>query len=263
MTRIVSQHGATLESLLLHQDPGRTGTIPVKAFSQCLRVFDADVDDGGSGGNFAGGRTGAILGGAGAAGGAGGEEEKLTRADRKALYRKWTVRGRVRYGDFLRESGYRPALAATQQQQKQEKQQQSQPQLQQQLRRRSDGRGSRPRKKSTPPPPTLLPPKNIDDENDDDDDDSGQQKSKGSSTAEEEEGQKEEEGQEEEEGQDEDRNGSQAEGLLERAKVVLVHLSEVCTPLALPSSTHLIIGHAGNCVGVRPMLSVSMRAVLR
>ena len=258
MMRIVSRHGTTLESLLLHQDPGRTGTIPVKAFSQCLRVFDADGDDIGRGGNCAGGRAGAILGGAGAAGGAGGEEEKLTRADRKALYRKWTVRGRVRYGDFLRESGYRPALAATQQQQEQEKQQQPQPQLQHQLRRSSDGRGARPRKESTPPPPTLLPPKNVDDENDDDDDDSGRQKSKGSSTAEEEEGQEEQE-----EGQDEDRNGNQAEGLLERAKVVLVHLSEVCTPLALPLSPHLIIGHAGNCVGVPPMLSVPMRAVLR
>ena len=202
MARIVARHGVKLESLFLNQDPGRSGTIPVRAFSQCLRAFDAEP-----GGSLGRGREEAV---AVVAAGAG---EKLTRADRKVLYRKWAVGGRVRYGDFLRESGYRPEpLPAP-------------------VRRVSDGSGARPRKHRTQPPtpapqqpPALSRQKHGDDDDDVDsdgdggggEDDSRGQESKGSST-------------DKKGGENED-EGVEAEGLLERAKVVLVHLSEVRTP---------------------------------
>lgn len=82
--QIIDRRGAELESLLKAQDRDGSGTIPVKAFSESLRAFDAASGDAGEE----------------------GEEGRLFRADRKFLYREWAVRGYVQYNDFLRASGY-------------------------------------------------------------------------------------------------------------------------------------------------------------
>lgn len=78
MAAIVGERGAELESMLRSKDPEKTGTISVKAFSECLRALlnGASSDGGGKGDGEAGGRLG--------------------RADRKVLYRRWAVNGEVR-----------------------------------------------------------------------------------------------------------------------------------------------------------------------
>lgn len=90
MNILIARRGAELEALLNGRDPKHSGEIPVKAFSECLRSWDRSGDGGGSQ------RRGEK----------GGELETLSHADRKVLYRRWSVKGRVRYDDFLRASGY-------------------------------------------------------------------------------------------------------------------------------------------------------------
>lgn len=71
MTAIIEKRGAELELLLKSKDLAKTRTIPVKAFSECLKAF-SDCRGGGD-----------------------GEAGSLTHADRKVLYRKWAVDGEV------------------------------------------------------------------------------------------------------------------------------------------------------------------------
>lgn len=72
----------------------------MKAFSECLRAWVSNDSERGGGGavNHTGAgkrdRPGE------------GQAAELTHADRKVLYRRWAVRGQVRYVDFLGASGY-------------------------------------------------------------------------------------------------------------------------------------------------------------
>lgn len=86
----ISQRGADLETLLKARDPDGSREIPVKAFSECLRSWDSSGPGGGRGEE--------------ASEGAG--SEALTHADRKVLYRRWAVKGWVRYDSFLADNGY-------------------------------------------------------------------------------------------------------------------------------------------------------------
>lgn len=96
VTTLISRRGPELEALLLLRDPERSGNIPVKAFSECLRAWVSSDSE--RGGGDAGTRGGKREGPNQAA--------ELTHADRKVLYRRWVVRGQVRYVDFLGASGY-------------------------------------------------------------------------------------------------------------------------------------------------------------
>lgn len=91
---LIARRGGELEALLRARDSENTGEIPVKAFSECLRAWDAAAGRGGGGGNGDGQNR------------LRGEPEGLTHADRKVLYRRWAVKKRVRYDEFLRENGY-------------------------------------------------------------------------------------------------------------------------------------------------------------
>ncbi len=91
---LVARRGGELEALLRARDTERSGEIPVKAFSECLRAWDA-VGGGGGGGS---GGDGANRLGRGS--------EGLTHAERKVLYRRWAVKKWVRYEDFLTANGY-------------------------------------------------------------------------------------------------------------------------------------------------------------
>lgn len=83
--------------LLKARDSEGSGEIPVKAFSECLRSWDSG--DGSP--RHAGG---------GDKDNGGDRSEALTHADRKVLYRRWAVKGWVRYDDFLGANGYYDAL---------------------------------------------------------------------------------------------------------------------------------------------------------
>ncbi|CAN0106095.1 unnamed protein product, partial [Ectocarpus sp. 13 AM-2016] len=98
VTTLISRRGPELEALLLLRDPERSGNIPVKAFSECLRAWVSSDSERGGGGAADHTRAGKRDGPSQAA--------ELTHADRKVLYRRWAVRGQVRYVDFLGASGY-------------------------------------------------------------------------------------------------------------------------------------------------------------
>lgn len=95
LVRQITLRGAELEALLKARDTEGSGGIPVKAFSECLRSWGSN-GGGGSSGHAGGGDRGH----------AGGGSEALTHADRKVLYRRWAVKGWVRYDDFLVGNGY-------------------------------------------------------------------------------------------------------------------------------------------------------------
>lgn len=106
VSALIAGRGAQLEALLQARDPGQSGKISVKAFSECLRAWDSDggvggrsVSEGGgggdvshSGGKFRGEKVGKV--------------GSLTHADRKVLYKRWAVKGQVNYPDFLRAGGH-------------------------------------------------------------------------------------------------------------------------------------------------------------
>ncbi|CAM9208018.1 unnamed protein product, partial [Scytosiphon promiscuus] len=108
---LVSRRGAELEALLQARDPGRSGEVRVKAFSECLRVWDSNRVVERSANNGGGGGIGSKIGG-NSRGDALNDTGSLTHADRKVLYKRWTVKGQVKYTEFLRESGHRSASSA-------------------------------------------------------------------------------------------------------------------------------------------------------
>ncbi|CAM9447460.1 unnamed protein product, partial [Hapterophycus canaliculatus] len=105
VSALVAREGAALEALLKARDPKQTGEVRVKAFSECLRVWDSNgsVEEGrskrggaGDGSNAEGRSRGEIF----------GEVGSLTHADRKVLYKRWAAKGHVNYVEFLRTSGH-------------------------------------------------------------------------------------------------------------------------------------------------------------
>ncbi|CAB1096683.1 unnamed protein product [Ectocarpus sp. CCAP 1310/34] len=95
LATLISRRGPELEALLLLRDPERSGSISVKTFSECLRAWvSSDSEHGGGGTGTRGGKREGPS-----------QAAELTHADRKVLYRRWAVRGQVRYVDFLGASG--------------------------------------------------------------------------------------------------------------------------------------------------------------
>eukprot|EP00903_Cladosiphon_okamuranus_P011997 g11266.t1 len=96
----ITRRGGDLEALLKARDPEGAGKIPVKAFSECLRSWDSSSSSSSKGSrSHPEGAEKANEGG-------GPGSEALTHADRKVLYRRWAVKGWVRYDDFLAGNGY-------------------------------------------------------------------------------------------------------------------------------------------------------------
>lgn len=90
---MLENQGSELEELFHEKDPAQSGVIDVKTFSECLREVDEGID-----GDIKRGRDGRP------------EEGRLSRADRKLLYRKWAVHGQVGQGARTSSSFANPML---------------------------------------------------------------------------------------------------------------------------------------------------------